>query len=289
MDFKQLRYFAAIASEGQITRAARKLHMAQPPLSQQLKQLEAELGVRLFERTGRRLELTQAGKILYKRAESLLKQLEEAQLEVKETGEGLRGKLSIGCVKTCFSYIPGRFKQFRDRYPNLTFELREGDSFRLAEALINKEIELAIVRLPLELKPFSYIPLPSEPFVPVIPASWSESRKKTIAIAELAAMPLMLLHRIRGVGLYEVVLDGFKAHGLVPNVICEGPDAAMLLALVKAGVGATLLPRSALEALPVNGGKIIELQDAEITAESAVIWLKDRYLSKSALRFLETF
>lgn len=290
MDLKQLRYFLTIANEGQITRAAKKLHMAQPPLSQQLKLLEQELGVRLIERNGRSIELTEAGKTLHKRAEILLQQADETIAEVKETGEGLRGKLSIGCVKTCFAYIPERTRLFRKQYPEVTFELREGDSYSLAQALNNKDIELAIVRLPLEMKDYSSIALPTEPFVPVVPKQWvTNSSQGSIQMEELAQMPLLLLHRISGVGLYELVIDKFRQHGLKPNVVCECPDAAMLLALVNAGVGATLLPKSALSALPVTGGNILELTDAQIKSESAVIWLRDRYLSKSATRFIETF
>ena len=150
MDIKQLLYFSTIAQEGQITRAAKKLHMAQPPLSQQLKSLEQELGVLLMDRKGKKLELTEAGKVLYERAIELLQRVDDISLEVKEVGEGLKGELSIGSVKTGFSYIPERFRLFREQYPQVSFRLYEGDSFRLADHLRKREIELAIVRLPLD-------------------------------------------------------------------------------------------------------------------------------------------
>ena len=155
MDMRQLRYFYTIAQEGQITRAAKKLHMAQPPLSQSLKALENELGVPLLERSGRKMELTKAGRVLYDRAEFFFTYLEETITEVKDTGAGNSGKLTIGCVQTCFSHLPERIKAFREKYPDITFELREGDSHYLAEQLEERKLDLAIVRLPVDMKPFA--------------------------------------------------------------------------------------------------------------------------------------
>ncbi|MFX3675153.1 MAG: LysR family transcriptional regulator [Paenisporosarcina sp.] len=290
MDIKQLRYFYTIAEQGQITRAAKKLHMAQPPLSQQLKHLEEELGVILFERNGRQMELTQAGLVLYKKAERILLQLEEIETEVKETNEGLRGKLSIGIVKTCFWYLPDRVRLFRETYPSITFSLREGDSYTIEQLIKSRESEVGIVRLPIEMKAFSKIELPKEPFVVVFPNNTPGFHLKTsIKMKELEAIPLLLLHRISGVGQYEIVLEECKRHGFEPNVICECPDVSMLLSLVSAGVGATIIPESSLVSFPLPNLHTLKIEDSTIYAESAIIWLKDRYLSKQAKRFIETF
>lgn len=286
MDLKQLRYFLAIAEEKQITRAAKKLHMAQPPLSIQLKSLEEELGTLLMERNGKSLELTKAGDILVKRTKELLNKIDETIIEVTQVGEGLKGLLSIGSVKTCFSYIPERIKFFRKHYPQVTFRLQEGDSYQLAQHVQNRDIELAIVRLPLELNDFHSLPLQNDRFVVVIPENWDG--EKNIRMKEIAKMPLMLLHRVHGVGLYELVVDECRKHGFEPNVVCQCPDASMLLSLVRTGIGATLLPKSTLLSFPTDGLKILEIEDALIKSESAIIWLKDRYLSKSAERFIET-
>ncbi|WP_203362999.1 LysR family transcriptional regulator [Bacillus sp. REN10] len=287
MDIRQLRYFKAIADEGQITKAAKKLHMAQPPLSQQLKAMEKNLNVLLFERNGRSLELTEAGKVLYQKAMELLNCMDETILEVKEVGEGLNGVLSIGSVKTCFSYIPERFRLFREKYPLITFQLKEGDSSLLAQYVKNREVELAIVRLPLDMESFSFLPLPDDHFVVVIPEGWNYDQH--IKMEELVDIPLMLLHRVNGVGLYELVVDHCRQHGFKPNIICEGSDASMLLSLVRTGLGAAILPKSTLLSYPTEGLKTLTIQDCTIQSESAVIWLKDRYLSKKAIRFIETF
>jgi len=288
MDIRQLRYFATIAEEGQITRAAKKLHMAQPPLSQQLKALEQELGVLLLDRNGNSMDLTEVGKVLYDRSKELLQRMEETKLEIKELGEGIKGVLSIGSVKSSFSYIPERIRIFRKHYPNVRFRLYEGDSFRLVDHLQKREIELAVVRFPLDTSSdFSYLRLPIDHFVAV--TTDTNDGRVSITMKELADMPLMLLHRVTGIGLYELVKNAFIQLGLKPTIVCECPDAAMLLSLVKAGVGVTLLPKSTLRTFPINGLKTVDIEDCSIESESAVIWLKNRYLSKSAQHFIKTF
>src|SRR5690625_560482 len=118
MDIRQLRYFLAIAKEGQITRAAKTLNMEQPPLSRQLKLMEQELGVTLFERTGRELKLTEEGRVLQKKAKSIIHQLNDAMTEIQEINQGVRGTLSIGSVFSCVSLLPEKIKHFREMYPH---------------------------------------------------------------------------------------------------------------------------------------------------------------------------
>ncbi len=286
MDIRQLRYFAAIAEEGQITRAAKKLHMAQPPLSYQLKTLEEELGQSLFERNGKAMELTEAGRLLYERTNELFRWVEETTQDGEQGGKRLKGTLAIGTVKSSFSYLPERIKQFRDEYPDITFQLYEGDSYRIAEYLRNRDIEIGIVRLPLDLHDFHKRPLPADQFVCVLPKSFSFH--ETIQMSDLAELPIMLLHRVRGIGLFELVIDTCRENGLELNVICHCPDTSMLLTLVRAGVGAALLPLSAIPPFSEEWLTVKRIEDLQINSESAVIWLKSRRLSKQAERFLES-
>jgi DNA-binding transcriptional LysR family regulator len=265
--------------------------MAQPPLSQQLKQLEQELGVKLFDRNGRNMDLTESGKVLYTRAERILSQVSETMSEVKETGEGIKGVLALGASKSCFSYLPERIRTFRENFPLVKFQLREGDTYYIGELLKNREIELAVTRLPLEMEDLDMIRFPVEPYVLVIPELWRDriNNKTSIKMNEIKDFPLLLLHRINGKGQFELITNECNRHGFQPNVICECPDATMILSLVATGVGATIVPKSTLHSLYSDNTIALELEDAEITSDSAVIWLKDRYLSKSARRFIETF
>ncbi|MFS0781307.1 LysR family transcriptional regulator [Bacillus sp. 1P06AnD] len=291
MDIRQLHYFCTIVQEGQITRAAKKLHMAQPPLSQQLKQLEAELGVKLFERIGRNLELTNSGRVLYEKARFILEQVSEAKSEVKETDAGIQGVLSIGASKSCFSYLPQRMKIFHDHYPLVTYRLREGDTSYISQLLKNRDIELGIIRLPIELDNLHMISFPLEPYMLVIPAAWKDHAqgKTSIKMNRIKQMPLLLLHRINGKGQFEVVVDECRRHGFEPSIIGECPDASILLSLVSAGIGATIVPKSTLLSFQLENTIVLELEDAHIMAEAALVWLKDRYISKSTQRFIELF
>lgn len=165
MDIRQLRYFIAIAEEKQITAAAERLHMTQPPLGQQLKGLEEELGVQLFVRSGKWLELTDAGEALYRRALSLTKALEETKLEVKEIGSGTRGKLMLGINTLSSIVLPQLLHKFKEAYPLITYKIQQNESAQIVRLLKERSIELGIVRLPLELGDFEVLELPSEPFI----------------------------------------------------------------------------------------------------------------------------
>ncbi|MEH6944516.1 LysR family transcriptional regulator [Bacillus sp. JJ722] len=287
MDIRQLRYFVTIVEEGQVTKAAKKLHMAQPPLSQQLKMMEDELGGKLFDRNGRHLELTESGKLLYKKGQELLAFFEETLIEVKEVSEGLKGILALGSVKTCFAYIPGRIRFFRTKFPDVRFKLVEGDTYRLKESLLNRDIELAIIRLPIGSTDFSSIELTPDPFVLVVPDECDISN--VIKMKDIAPLPLLLLHRVSGHGTYELVIDECRRHGFEPNIVCECPDASMILTLVREGIGVAFLPQTTLKSFSQLGVKVISIEDCSVQSEAAIVWHKDRYLSKSAIRFLETF
>jgi len=289
MDIKQLRYFSVIADEGQVSRAAKKLHMAQPPLSHHLKMLEQELGVTLMARNGRRMELTEAGKVLLKRARKILQYLDDTVLEVRETGQGLRGTLSIGAVKSSFSYLLGPIRHFRTHYPLVKFHLREGDSYTIGESVRSREIEIGLVRLPLDLSGMEMIRLTEEPYVAVYPSEWEKELPVPLALKDLQDWPLLLLHRLSGVGQFEIIVEECRRSGFEPKIICECPDVAMLLSLTSKCVGVSIVPKSALDAFPLCNLKFREIEGCSVAAESALVWLKDRHLSRSARKFLDLF
>ena len=288
MNMKQLYYFYTIAEEGQITKAAKKLHMAQPPLSQSLQKFEQSLNTQLFTRHGRRLQLTAAGEILYKRAEQIFSMIDHTKQELLEVTEGIRGILPIGCVKSCFSYLPNEMSAFREQFPNVKFDLREGDSSFLAELLHTNEIQIAIVRLPIDLQDFHSIPLNPEKYVAVIPKEWGEFEEvDTITLETLAQYPLLLLHRMRGIGQYEIIVNQFDQIGLHPNILCESPNIDMLLGLVSENMGITIIPASSLLKFHKDNFIVLPISNMAIYSEPAVIWKKTNILSASTKYFIE--
>lgn len=288
MDIRQLRYFIAIAEEGQITGAAKRLNMAQPPLSQQLKQMEDELGVPLMERSGKRMELTEAGLTLYRQALNIVHQMEEAISEVKETGEGIRGSLSIGVSALSAYRLPEQIRLFQQKYPFITYKIWKGDTQLLNQWLERRTIEVAIVRLPHSLRNCTTIPLEEEPFVLIVPASSSQSTHKRTHMRDIADLPL-IMPSIPGLGIYDMILKEFSRLGVGPRVICECPDISLIVSMVGAGVGSSIVPSSAWETHKSDLIHGIEIDGTSMSSSAAVVWQSGRHLSKAALRFIETF
>jgi len=293
MDIRQLRYFLTVAEEGQVTAAAKKLNMEQPPLSRQIRQLEEEIGVTLFDRSGKRLTLTHAGQLLKRRAEELLRQLQETIEEVQELDAGVHGTLSIGCVVSCYSLLPPRLERFHELYPRVTFKIHEGDHFLLGEQLEKRNLELIIARLPFEAatEPDRYevLRLPSDPFVALLPSSWPHSGERKMGMEELARHPFLSLKSAHTTGMHERVLKAFHDAGEEPRILCECSSVTIILSLVAAGIGAAILPKSVLTTFPLPSIRMVELDCEPFYSEVGLIWIKDRYLSRSARHFIEVF
>jgi len=294
MDVRQLKYFVAIAREGQITRAAKRLNIEQPPLSRQLKLMEDELGVKLFDRSGKRLVLTTAGERLREKAEALLLQLDATIQEIKEIDEGISGVLSVGSVVSCISLLPKQIEQFRAKFPQVTFKIFEGDHFYLGEQLEKRTVELIVARLPFEAmanpKQYGVLKLPSDPFVAVIPSSWTQfSSDQAINMNNLADVPLLTLKSEKTTQMHEQFVRECNKHGFEPNIICECSSVAIIMALVAEGIGATVFPKSVMSSFPSGVVRMLDIRDADFQSDVGIVWLKDRYLSKGARAFIEGF
>ena len=293
MDMRQLRYFLAIASEGQITRAAKVLNMEQPPLSRQLKLMEEELGVVLFDRNGKRLQLTQAGELLRQRAIALLNQFDETMTYVQELGEGVQGVLSIGAVVSCISLLPPILRKFTVKYPQVTFKIQEGDHFLLGELLESRDLEFIVTRLPFQSdfqsRHYSVLPLPSDPFVAVLPTEWCPAGRAAMTLEELAVFPFLTLKTERTTGMHNQVFHAFKERGLEPRIVSECSSVAITISLVASGIGAAVLPKSVMNSFAPPTITQVAIANADIQSDVGIVWLKDRHLSKSARHFMELF
>ncbi|EFM08494.1 transcriptional regulator, LysR family [Paenibacillus curdlanolyticus YK9] len=288
MDLKQLRYFIALAEELQVTAAAQKLHMSQPPLSQQLKLMEAELGVPLFNRNGRSLELTASGKTLYEHALTITRLMEEAKAEIQESGQGLRGKLSIGINTLSDERLPEALSAFRRLYPNVTFKIQQNETNLLTKMIKEHTLDLAIVRLPIALDEFVYVNLGAEPlyFVTCEERIGGDGEKEQITYDQIAQYPLVL-PSTEGLGLYHLLLDQFHARGLSPAIVGECSDIGMLMELVSSGFGSTILPRTSLQRNRGHQLQAYRIEGPHASSSSAMIWLKQHYLSKAAQKLIE--
>ncbi|GIO59863.1 MULTISPECIES: LysR family transcriptional regulator [Paenibacillus] len=289
MDIRQLKYFVAIAEEGKITTAAKKLNIAQPPLSKQLKQMEDELGVVLFDRNNKSLHLTLEGERLLLRAKELLNKLDETMVEVQELRKGASGILSVGSNLYCASLILSKVVDIREKNPGLTFKVWEGETIHLIKMLSKRQIEIAITNSPITEKSISQRKLESDPYVLVLPEKWTWSGSEQCRLEEIIDLPLILLRPNYGLGAYGQIVNEFQRLDLEPNILCECQDLIMLLGLVSSGFGATILPLSLLSLHSLGGLRVIQLKDQTLISEPKVIWRKHSYLSKAAKEFLELF
>ncbi|VBB09102.1 transcription regulator hth lysr [Lucifera butyrica] len=287
MDIRQLHYFLAIAEEGQITGAAKRLHMAQPPLSQQLKLLETELGVQLIRRGSRRIQLTEAGSALRNRAEQILALMETTFKEVKEFHDGDKGTLAIGTVASLgATLLPERIRLFREQYPGIDFILCEGETQRISELLNRGVIEIGMVRLPFDSNVFESVTLPKEPMVAAINRSCGSYDDNTtvIQLKELVNMPLMVHRRHEA-----LIIKACREAGFEPSILCIGDDIRSLLAWADAGIGTAIATQSAAGLIPSTNLCYRQIAAPDLETTAAVIWMRNRYLSTAARRFLEIF
>ncbi|CAD2080422.1 LysR family transcriptional regulator [Jeotgalicoccus meleagridis] len=287
MDIRQLRYFLMIADEKQVSAAAKKLYMSQPPLSQQLKNLEASVGEKLFERSGKYLEMTEAGKVLYKYALQITQLLEEAKNEVQDVSAGVDGQLSIGINTFSLANLNTVFHEYKRKYPKITYKIQQNESSLLCYLLKQREIEMALVRLPLEIDDFTLQHVHSEPFY-VISSKDKKIFSGEVTLKEVSQYPLVL-PSIKGLGVYYSIHEAFSKAKIQPNIIAEFSDLKLMMQLVSTDFGISIVPESLLylyKEYPVRVNKIIDKE--QLSGEIGLIWLKDHRLSKAAQNFKDT-
>lgn len=289
MDIRQFRYFIAIAEEGQITAAARRLNMAQPPLSQALKGMEHELGVVLFERNKNALTLTHEGELLLQKAIEVVNHFDETVAEIQEMGQQVGGTLSVGATIYCSRLMLNQVRLLREQNPLLTFRVWEGDSDRMHDLLIKRDIEIAIVHSPVSWPNISALTLEPEPFVIVMPKQWEHPSTDKVELAAIADKPLILLKPPQGWSMYGNIVREFHRHIPQPNVLCECNDTVMLLNLVSAGFGMTILPQAVLSLYPSDNFQILQIRDNPFWMQPRVVWRKNGYLSKAGKAYLQMF
>ncbi|MDD0973658.1 LysR family transcriptional regulator [Pseudomonas fontis] len=283
MELRHLRYFIAVAQELHFGRAAQLLGISQPPLSQQIQALEHELGARLFERTNRRVELSEAGRLFLEEARLVLAQVDKAADVARRAQLGELGELKIGFTSSApfNSSIPKAINAFRQRFPAVHLHLKEMSSQAVADALLDERIEVGLMR-PLPL-PDSLVAteLFREPLVAVINAEHplAEGSEGGVYMAALAAEPFVFFPRSYGSGLYAQLLSLARTAGFSPHFAQEASEAMTIIGLVSAGLGVSVLPAS-FQRMRIDGVVYRTLLDPDaVTA----VWQVQRRESSSAM------
>ncbi|MCH3959119.1 MAG: LysR family transcriptional regulator [Selenomonas sp.] len=283
MDLKQLHYFLTIVSEEQITAAAKKLHMAQPPLSHQIKLLESELGVTLFRRGPHHIELTDAGRAMAHRARQLLDLADSTRREVADFQRGIRGTLAIGTVSSSGNILfsPG-LRQFHEQYQDIHFEIHDGNTYQILEMLDQSIIEIGIVRTPFNSSRFNCRFLSAEPMVAAMTREWDWCPgQDVIPVCDLAGKPLIIYRRFN-----QLLHDTFEAADVRPDIYCRNDDARTTVLWANAGLGVAIAPAAALNLAAHENLRVKQIDEKKLRTRLVAIWRQDRYLSTAGEKFL---
>jgi DNA-binding transcriptional LysR family regulator len=284
MDIRQLSYFLAVAEEGLVTKAAERLHITQSPLSQQMITLEKEMGVKLFQRTKKHIGLTPAGQVLKRRAEQILDMAHSTVNEVRETGEGICGKLTIGIIHSSGRLLlPERIQLFHEQYPRVSFDLRQGDPEHILELMRLRLVDLGFVRLPVDTELYELIPIPTEEIVILMRPSYAKDTGTQMSLLEVGDAPLLLHRR------YErLVREYFESHHRGPNILCVSDELIPLLTWADCGLGVAVVPQFASH-FAMDDLCVKELSEPVLRTSSTLIWRKGEDLSMAAKHFIELF
>ena len=291
MNLKQLEYFSAVAEAKSISLAARNLHVAQPPISRQLALLEDELGVCLFLRTNKGVELTEAGRSLYRQSQNLFQDMRMIVDSVRDINAGMRGLLKIGMIYSNISIALQYLKEFRAQYPQVELYVRLGSPGDLLEDLNKGDLHLLFLRSssergsglherilgedPLELVMIRELdPAPDQASVP---------------LEALKGVPMCLLRSDDLGGYSNYLIKECQRQGFTPNTTFRCYDTPMAMQLVQAGFGVSYLPRSIVETQPHSGLYTKPIQGISVLSYPTLVWSSNLYYASCVKRFLVMF
>jgi DNA-binding transcriptional LysR family regulator len=245
LNLRQLRYFVVVAEELHFTRAAARLQISQPPLSQQIRGLEHALGCTLFRRTSKSVQLTPEGLLLLERARPLLAEIEDVEVLMRRAGQGQVGVVRIGYVgSAAYDTLPAVVRAFRRRHPDVVLQLDEQGTGPQIEALLADRLDVGFVRPPLNEAILTFVPLTQEPLLAVLPATHRLAARESVAVASLSEEPFIIHQRRLGAGLYDEITSLCRLAGFSPRIVQETGDMQTVLSLVSAGMGVGMVPAS---------------------------------------------
>ncbi|UGA53054.1 MULTISPECIES: LysR family transcriptional regulator [Dickeya] len=285
IELRHLRYFIAVAEELHFGRAAEKLHISQPPLSQQIQALEEQIGAQLLERNNRNVRLTQAGELFLKEAWAIINQVNQAAERAARIQRGEIGELNIGFTSSApfVKQVSRSLLQFRQSYPEVHIQMLEINTKQQIEPLLDGKLDLGVMRnnpLPETLR---HQLLLHEPMVAVVHEEHplAAAPGGHISIQQLANEPFVFFAREVGTALYDEVLTLLKKYGITPYITQEVGEAMTIIGLVSSGLGVSLLPAS-FRRIRVDGVNYLSLQEKDAISEMWLVTHQHRPLNTAA-------
>lgn len=280
IELRHLRYFVAVAEELHFGRAAGKLHLSQPPLSQQIRKLEEILGYTLFMRTSRSVSLTAAGEAFLMRARRTLHNVQRDIDETRSIGRGEVGSLNVGFVGSgMLTTLPGIFREYREAYPKVHLRLHESFTSRVVEGLENGTLDAGILRDSDPAERLHITTILTEPYVAVLPVTHRCAKQKSITPGALRDEPFVHYPRTAGARAFDKPLAIFEEHGFQPRIVQEASHWLTILRLIGAGFGVSIAPACVhriaspeVVCLPLRGVKAVShIELARLVGESRPI------------------
>jgi LysR family transcriptional regulator, hydrogen peroxide-inducible genes activator len=283
MEVHQLRYVCAIADTGNFSRAAERCQVAQPSLSQQVQKLEDDLGAKLFDRLGRSIRLTEAGRAFIPHARAILEQIDVARSSVADKNADLRGTVTVGAIPTVAPYLmPSYTAAFAKKCPDAKLRIIEETTALLVEGLRDLSIDVAILALPLRHKDLEFLPIRTEPVFAVLRKDHPRASAHSLALKDLRGESFVMLrdgHCFRDLSINTC------AHARVtPNIVFESGQFSSLLGMVAAGVGVSLIPEMAIDRNLAC--RYVRLSDTQATRTIVAAVLRGRSFSRVQQAFL---
>lgn len=282
MEIRHLQYYITVVEERSILQAAKKLNISQPPLSVAMKQLETELDVVLFYRGSRSIELTDAGTLFYQRAKDILSHLESTKREIQSYAQGISGTLRLGAVSSsAASLLHHRLLDFATLYPNIRYEIKEGNTFEQLEHLNRGLIDLAIVRTPFYDASIHQLALDEDKLVAIMKKEYDTFEEEKLDLIQLKGKPLIYYRRFENLLKEECEKAGFTL-----NAYCINDDARTSLQWAKAGLGIAIVPHSTIELIDHKEMIVKPINNERLITKTCLIYPKERELTLSAKKFI---
>jgi len=293
MELRHLRYLCVAAEEMHIHRAAERLGISQPPLTQQIKALEAELGLKLFVRAGRGVALTEAGRLFQAEAKSILAHVERATMLARQVAGGHVGRLRVGFTESAsFSPVFTRtFAAFRAKWPGVELELEESHTEMQVERLRQGRLDVGFIRPPIPTGgPIQFEALASDPMMAAVPLGHRLAGKKTIPLKTLASESFVGYARRQGTGLSDAVVAACRRAGFEPRIVQQAPQLSSTINLVAASIGIAIVPARMQHVRPESVA-FVKLSDIDLRAQLGIAYMHAersnavRHLVETALSF----
>ncbi len=286
MDSGLLRAFLETADAGSVSGAARGLGLSQPSLSLQIRRLEQQLGIRLFQRHGRGVALTDSGKALYPRARRILDEMRATEDAVRRESAVRESRLTVGAIPTIAPYVlPDALRRLRARDSDLRVELREDYSAVLAKLLLEGALDVAIAALPYPFEPLETELLGSDRLVVAVPSHYPAARAGRITLQQLREAPAVTLDPAHCLG--EQVAGFCSSHDVTASVVCRSSQLATVLELVGADVGLSIVPAIAAARHNTPRCAYVPLVDHDLRREIVAVWRRGSARAPAAQAFVE--